>query len=161
MIKHNASSSSLLVSSFLPVTSVGGGRLKEGEAMKRSDIHRFFDAFTFDLALLNGCGVGRGSPATTTAGSSSAHHRNLVATYQLYMGTTVGLIVVLNRRLISAARVGGRWQGQGGHTTTKRPYMEHFFGAFAFDVLDGVGHGAPAATAAQARPPTTCTSVPP
>ncbi|KAG8042990.1 hypothetical protein GUJ93_ZPchr0681g6579 [Zizania palustris] len=39
--------------------------------------------------------------------------------------------------------------------TTKRSDMEHFFGAFAFDVLDGVGHGAPAATAAQAHPPTT------
>ncbi|KAG8052925.1 hypothetical protein GUJ93_ZPchr0001g33177 [Zizania palustris] len=47
--------------------------------MKSSDIDRFFDAFAFNFALLNGCGVGRGAPATTTAGSSSAHHQNLSA----------------------------------------------------------------------------------
>ncbi|KAG8042989.1 hypothetical protein GUJ93_ZPchr0681g6578, partial [Zizania palustris] len=55
--------------------------------MKSSDIDRFFDAFAFDFALLNGCGVGRGAPATTTAGSSSAHHQNLSATYQRYVVT--------------------------------------------------------------------------
>ncbi|KAG8043086.1 hypothetical protein GUJ93_ZPchr0278g22892 [Zizania palustris] len=56
--------------------------------MKSSDIDRFFDAFAFDFTLLNGCGVGRGAPATTTAGSSSAHHQNLSATYQRYMVDT-------------------------------------------------------------------------
>ncbi|KAG8043090.1 hypothetical protein GUJ93_ZPchr0278g22895 [Zizania palustris] len=66
MITHSALSSSSPISSFPPVTSVGGGMLNGVAATKRSDIDLFFDAFAFDFALLNGCGVGRGAPATTT-----------------------------------------------------------------------------------------------
>ncbi|KAG8052933.1 hypothetical protein GUJ93_ZPchr0001g30496 [Zizania palustris] len=87
IITLSALSSSSSVASFLLVTLVGGGSVKVGAATKRSDIDYIFDAFAFDFALLNGFGVGRGVLATTTAGSSFAHHQNLGATYKQYVGT--------------------------------------------------------------------------
>ncbi|KAG8039928.1 hypothetical protein GUJ93_ZPchr2178g2969 [Zizania palustris] len=65
-----------------------------------------------------------------------------------------GFIVVLIHRLIYALAFAGGGRVKEGRDM-KRSDMECFFGAFAFAILDGVGHVALAATTEQARPPTT------
>ncbi|KAG8052928.1 hypothetical protein GUJ93_ZPchr0001g30771 [Zizania palustris] len=62
-ITHRASSSSSSVTSFLPLASARGGRVKEGTTTKGSDMERFFGAFAF--AVLDG--VGYGAPTATAA----------------------------------------------------------------------------------------------